>query len=491
VRDLPATLLDAGWQTTVVTPSYGIFHELPDAKCLDTVDVRFRGAMQTVDVFDVPGSEPRVRNIAFEHSFFSPLGPGQVYCGDEPARPFANDANKFAFFGAAAATWIDQLPNQPDAVHLHDWHAAFYLLQRDFVLEYERPRDIRTVFTIHNLSYQGTRPLSGDESSLDAWFPELDYNVSQVRDPSSTDCINPMAFAIRSADKISTVSPTYAREIRQPSDADRGFFGGEGLEVQLENAAKTDRLVGILNGCVYPGKRGRRPAWHRIVELAANQVADWLDSEPGTAEHQLAKTRLAALPDKRPAQLLVSIGRLVRQKMSLFLEELADGRTALEHIAGRLGRNGVFILLGSGEAELEQRVLDVAKRCEQLIFLRGYSEKLADPLYRGGDLFLMPSSFEPCGISQMLAMREAQPCVVHGVGGLRDTVAHDRTGFVFGGNTPGDQATEFVATVEKALALKVDDADRWQKLCIRAASQRFDWAQSARQTVEQLYGFAD
>ena len=474
-----------------MTPSYGIFHELPDAKRLGTIDVRFRGAMQTVDVFDVPGSEPRAGNIAFEHPFFSPLGPGQIYCSDEPARPYANDANKFAFFGAAAATWIDQLPNRPDAVHLHDWHAAFYLLQRDFALEFERLREIRTVFTIHNLSYQGTRPLDGDESSLDAWFPDLDYDVSQLSDPSSTGCINPMALAIRSADKISTVSPTYAREIRQPSDADRGFFGGEGLEAQLENAAKANRLVGILNGCVYPGKRGRRPGWHRIVELAANQLADWLDREPGATEHQLAKARLAALPDKRPAQLLVSIGRLVRQKMSLFLEELADGRTALEHIAGRLGRDGVFILLGSGEAELEQRVLEVAKRCEQLIFLRGYSENLADPLYRGCDLFLMPSSFEPCGISQMLAMREAQPCVVHGVGGLRDTVEHDRTGFVFSGNTPGEQATEFVATVEKALALKVSDADRWRKICMRAASQRFDWAQSARQTVEHLYGFAD
>ncbi len=177
--------------------------------------------------------------------------------------------------------------------------------------------------------------------------------------------------------------------------------------------------------------------------------------------------------------------------MSLFLEELADGRTALEHIAGQLGRNGVFILLGSGEAELEQRVLQVAKHCKQLIFLRGYSESLAGPLYRGGDLFLMPSSFEPCGISQMLAMRSAQPCVVHAVGGLRDTVEHDRTGFVFSGNTPCDQATEFVATVEQALTLKVNDADRWQRIRVRAASQRFDWSQSARQTVEHLYGFAD
>jgi starch synthase len=491
VRDLPAALADNDWQTTVVTPSYGMFHELPGAKRLGSVGVGFRGTTQTVDIFDVPGGESQVRNIAFEHPNFSPLGPGHVYCGDEPERPFANDANKFAFFCATAAAWIDQLPALPDVVHLHDWHAAFYLLQRNFAPEHEQLRNIRSVFTIHNLSYQGTRPLRGDESSLEAWFPDLNYDESLLRDPASSDCINPMALAIRSADRISTVSPTYAREIRQPSDAAHGFVGGEGLEVQLENAANSDRLVGILNGCVYHGKRGRRPAWRRIASLAASQVTTWLDREPGAAVHALAESRLTALPDKRPSPLLVSIGRLVRQKTSLFLEELADGRTALEHIAEQVGHNGVFILLGSGEAELEQRVLEVAKRCEQLIFLRGYSESLAAPLYRGGDLFLMPSSFEPCGISQMLAMRAAQPCVVHAVGGLRDTVEHDKTGFVFCGDTPGVQAAEFVATVEQALALKTNDPNRWRKICVRAAAQRFDWATSARHTVECLYGIAD
>jgi starch synthase len=111
-------------------------------------------------------------------------------------------------------------------------------------------------------------------------------------------------------------------------------------------------------------------------------------------------------------------------------------------------------------------------------------------LYRGGDLFLMPSSFEPCGISQMLAMRSAQPCVVHGVGGLRDTVDDGRTGFVFTGNSTANQAAEFVDAVDRALALKTKDHDRWETLCIRAASRRFDWATSARQTIEQLYGFA-
>ena len=185
--------------------------------------------------------------------------------------------------------------------------------------------------------------------------------------------------------------------------------------------------------------------------------------------------------------MLVTIGRLVRQKVSLFLEALPDGRSALEHIADRIGDDGVLILLGSGEAGFERRVLEIATRCPQVLFLRGYSESLADPLYRAGDLFLMPSSFEPCGISQMLAMRSAQPCVVHGVGGLCDTVTDDKTGFVFDGENPGEQAEEFVAAVDRALRMKTDDNDRWQNLCIRAASERFDWKRSAQQTVEVMY----
>ncbi len=491
VHELPAALADAGWQATVITPSYGMFHELPDAKRLDTVDVAFCGTTHAVGVFDVPGSEQQVCNIAFEHPHFSPLGPGLIYCDDESERPFANDASKFAFFCATAAKWIEQLPALPDVVHLHDWHAAFYFLQRNFAPEHSQLQDVLTVFTIHNLSYQGTRPLRGDDSSLETWFPALNYDAALVRDPSNTDCVNPMALAIRSADKISTVSPTYASEIRRPSDPVRGFVGGEGLETQLENAAKMDRLVGILNGCPYRGESGRRPAWRRVVQLATDQVTAWFERSPGNAAHEIAKSRLAALPAQPPTHLLVSIGRLVPQKMSLFLVELADGRTALEHIAAGLGGDGVFILLGSGDAELERQIVEVAQRCEQLIFLRGYSESVADCLYRGGDLFLMPSSFEPCGISQMLAMRAAQPCVVHGVGGLCDTVEHDKTGFVFAGTTPVEQANNFVAMVDQALNLRVNDNDRWQSICTCAASQRFDWSQSARQTIKQLYGFAD
>ena len=102
-------------------------------------------------------------------------------------------------------------------------------------------------------------------------------------------------------------------------------------------------------------------------------------------------------------------------------------------------------------------------------------------------LYLMPSSFEPCGISQMLAMRAAQPCVVHGVGGLRDTVDDNRSGFVFDGETTTEQAGRFVAETLRALELKSNNHDEWQKICIRAANARFSWSKSARATIEQLY----
>ena len=487
MRDLPAALVSLGWQATVLTPSYGMFHHLPDAESLGAIDVVFRGVITAVEVFDVPAGKSKVRNIAFEHPNFSPLGSGQIYCSDAPERPFATDANKFAFFCATAAEWIDQLAEAPDVVHLHDWHAAAYTVLRAFHPDYQRLRDIRTVFTIHNLAYQGVRPLSRDESALESWFPALHYEPSAIRDPVYTDCFSPMAAAIRLADKVSTVSPTYAQEICEPSNDEFGFVGGEGLEEELAAAKRDGRLVGILNGCFYNGPKGRRPGWQRILNTAAAQVNVWADADPGNPMHALAQDRLASLPKRRPKHVLTSVGRLVGQKAALLFQDLPDGRTALDAILEELGSLGVLILLGSGEHAFEQRMLDVARSHSNVLFLCGYSETLADPLYRAGDLFLMPSSFEPCGISQMLAMRATQPCVVHGVGGLQDTVADNKTGFVFAGDTPQEQATAFVDTVVRALKLKSTHSDTWQRICIRAASARFSWADSARNTIECLY----
>jgi len=471
----------------VLTPSYGKFHTMPDATELASVHVVFRGDTLKVRVFELPAAIPSIRTVLFEHELLAPTTPGRIYHDDGAARPYATDANKFSLFCTAAASWIDALPTAPDAIHLHDWHAAYYLLHREFSSSASRLKQIRTVFTIHNLAYQGQRPLRGDESSLEAWFPDMAYDADALADPQADDCINPMAFAIRRADRIATVSPTYANEIQCPSDPTRGFFGGEGLEQDLVAAAHDGRLSGILNGCDYSASLGRRPGWQRLIIAARDVVTTWLRDDPDVVVHRLAIERLAALPKRRPLHVLTSIGRIVSQKMQLFLQPLADGRCALEHILERLGHRGILLLLGSGEAAYEKQLAQITAEHENFVFLRGYSEELGDLMYHGGDLFLMPSSFEPCGISQMLAMRAGQPCVVHGVGGLSDTVDDDLTGFVFVGKTPEEQAVAFVDTVERALHLRHDHPNRWQKLRKRAAAQRFDWLASAQQTIEQLY----
>ena len=213
VRDLPRALGAAGWDVTVATPSYGALHTLPGAEHVTTLDVQFRGVTEAVDVWQLRDNDSHVRHVVLEHAQFAQYGAGQIYHRDAPSRPFASDANNFAFYCAAAAQWIYASERLPDVVHLHDWHAAFYLLQTHFTERYRHLRDIHTVFTIHNLSYQGIRPFAGDESSLEAWFPGLEYDISQIADPRFDDCLNPMAMAIRLADRVSTVSPTYAGEI--------------------------------------------------------------------------------------------------------------------------------------------------------------------------------------------------------------------------------------------------------------------------------------
>jgi starch synthase len=486
VRDLPAALGNHGWNATVVTPAYGSLHQLPGAEKVSTVGVEFAGATESVDIWQVPGQFANVRNLVLDHPLFAANGPGQIYFSDAPERPYATDANKFAFLCAAVADWLLEAESLPDAIHLHDWHAAFFCLLRDFSPRHEKLRAVRTVFTIHNLSYQGTRPLRDDESSLETWFPNLNYDLESVQDLSARNCINPMAMAIRLADKISTVSPTYAKEICLPSDAATSFVGGEGLESLLVDAANDGRLTGVLNGCYYD----QPPTgldWPALLSAMRTQVTTWLDADPENPTHQLAAKRLLRLTDTRPENLLMSIGRLVSQKATLLAATTNNEHSALEEIAVELGDQGFIIVLGSGEPEYEAAVLEMAKRNENLLFLRGYSESLADPLYEHGDLFLMPSSFEPCGISQMLAMRAGQPCVVHAVGGLKDTVDDEQTGFVFTGHDLQSQASAFVASTARALALRKNQPTVWRSICKRAKQTRFEWSDSAAMTIKALY----
>jgi starch synthase len=291
-----------------------------------------------------------------------------------------------------------------------------------------------------------------------------------------------MRAGIRLCDKVHAVSPTYAREIQDSA--------GEGLQADLREAAGEGRLTGILNGCEYPAVPGRAPSFIRLLQLAEAELERWIGAEP-SAIHQLARHKIAALLQARspkPAPLVTSVGRLTDQKVRLLHTSLPDGRSTLESLLDRLGSDGFLLMLGSGDPALEQFLTDISARHDNFLFLCGFSEALSELIYRSGHLFLMPSSFEPCGISQMLAMRAGQPCLVHAVGGLADTVQDGVTGFCFGGDSEQQQVEQLLQRFDDALQLHARHPKQWRALRQRAAAQRFRWDDVARDYVSQLYG---
>lgn len=489
VRELPLAFAERGLETAVLTPAYGMLASLPGARPLATVKVRFGGVMDSVGLYEVPTDNGDVSHYVLDHPRFEPNGPGLIYCDDAADAPFATDASKFAFFTAAAAAVLREraLPG-PRIIHLHDWPSALFLVLREFDPAYASLKKVRTVFTIHNLALQGIRPLDGNRSSLLVWFPWLEFDAKTVADPRWPDCVNPMAAAIRLADKINTVSPTYAKEILKSNAPERGFNGGEGLEADLKNAHAHGRLVSILNGCAYSLAKSRRPGWVRLLNVMRMETIRWIARERQVrSAHFLAQKQLEQLSSRRPSALLTSVGRLAAQKTQLFREQTAGGVSALEAILAKLDDRALFIMLGSGDPDYESFLTETAATRANFLFLRGYSDELAQLLYRVGDLFLMPSSFEPCGISQMLAMRAGQLCVVHGVGGLKDTVSDGTTGFVFDGKTPRTQARNFVNKVTDALDLRRSSCARWRRMQQAAAAQRFTWEASAAAYEQKLY----
>jgi starch synthase len=492
IRDVPPALVRAGCDVQVVTPAYGLLSGLQGVRKTGSVSVLFRARQQAVDVYEV-GSSPTAGGVVhrlLESPELSRAGRGQIYCDDGPDAPFATDASRFALFCVAVAECIQQGHfGTIDVIHCHDWHATMLLVLRRYHPQYRKLQSIPCVFTIHNLALQGIRPLRGDDSSLAAWFPKLsvDRHVADTRWPN---CINLMRAGIKLADKVHTVSPTYAREIQRPSAvAELGYYGGEGLEKDLQEVDAQGRLLGILNGCDYPQQfapvRMRRP---QLAQLLRRELWQWIGKDSSVASaHYVADQRIGQFRDRNKQILITSVGRVTGQKVRLLQQTLPDGRMVLDALLECLGKQGTYLFLGSGDGELEQFLLAASVRHENFIFLRGYSDTLAEALYGSGHLFLMPSSFEPCGISQMLAMRAGQPCLVHRVGGLNDTVQHEYNGFSFAGDTAEEQAQQLLANFKKALRCKQRNPETWNAVCRAAAESRFRWEDSVGHYLTDLY----
>ena len=489
LRDLPPALVAEGLDVDVVIPSYGFLARLPGLESCGSFVVLFAGEEREVTLFKVPGLHGGSSQYILHHPAFAPSGES-VYCNDPPSRPFATDATKYAFFcSAVTRALVTGFLPVPDILHCHDWHSAFLLIQIRFDPALHSLKSITTVFTIHNLAMQGVRPFFGDQSAFQAWYPALQYDSTEICDAKLTHCINPMRAAIRLADLVHTVSPTYAREILHASDHQRGHYGGEGLERDLLLRSEQGRLCGIINGCEYPkGARIAAPAKKKIVELAQSCLLKWASRSPVLASaHWLAEKRLQQWGVKKSRGFtLTSVGRITEQKARLLMTRI-NGKTALEQLLESLGDAGQFIMLGSGDASMEAFFVKVSGDYSNFIFCNGYSDDLSQMLYRYGDLFLMPSSFEPCGISQMLAMRAGQPCLVSCVGGLKDTVDHHKTGFCFGGADVREQAQNMISEFTTSLNMFQHDNEHFRKIAKCAAEARFTWQDSALSYIEQLY----
>ncbi|MCB1666095.1 MAG: glycogen synthase [Pseudomonadales bacterium] len=498
IRDVPMALARHGHDVSVIMPGYQSLARRNPSSLLGSVQVPFCGVTETVAIFRVEDKAPRrrkaggVTHYVLEHPGFAACGEGSIYCNDHFG-PFATDAHKFALFCVAVCqALVENRFEAVDVLHLHDWHAALVAILRRYMPAYKAMRAVPVVYSIHNLSLQGVRPLSGHSSSLHHWFPELVPDLTLIQDPNHWDCVNLMRAGINLSDRVHAVSPSYAREILIPTDHAHGFIGGEGLEADLNRVHDAGRLIGILNGCDYE----KAPAPHRsraqLLDLIESSLMDWVgDRHYVPAAHFYAQLRLARWRRRRKpvSTTLTSVGRVTGQKARLFMENVSDGHggdcNALERMLQELG-DGTFIMIGSGDEHYEHFFTSAMARHDNFLFLRGFSEELADAIYAAGELFLMPSSFEPCGISQMLAMRAGTPCVVHHVGGLKDTVQDGVNGFAFAGDTPREQAENMLSTVRTACATTAKPAV-WQSLKRNASNVRFTWEEAVSRYVQELY----
>jgi starch synthase len=500
IRDIPVALADQGCKTSIVTPSYGFLHELDGATRVATIHFPFAGHPDQATLYRVrPRTQAAARSVHYviDHPAFMHYNAEreqyEIYSNDPLGRPFATDATKFACFCAAVAAAVqNNLFGRLNILHLHDWHAAFLLLLRKYDPAFAALKNLRTVYTIHNLALQGIRPINGDRSSLESWYPNLNVGneiPGELLDPRWIDCINPMAIGIRLADAVHAVSPSYAEEILEPSYPPQ-FFGGEGLNGDLQRAQAESRLHGILNGCEYPAERPAKTGAKELYSLIKSEAVRWASRRTALsfADYTLFQTleKLQAARSK-PSLIAVSISRVVDQKMLLLKAPGSDGKTGLEKILQGLGPKGLYILLGTGDRETEIFLTRIAATHNNFLFLNSYAAGLSDALYASGDLFLMPSSFEPCGIGQMLAMRNGQPCLVNRTGGLRDTVLPGVNGFGFEGATLHEQIDNMAAALGLALQLRAEDSNGWKKICDAAAEARFLWADSAKLYIEKLY----
>jgi starch synthase len=370
---------------------------------------------------------------------------------------YADDADRFIFYCRAVLEALKHLDWRPDLIHCHDWHTA--IVPNWLKTIYKNDpffADVVTVYTIHNLAYQGIFGYRVLEiAGIDQWgfiyHPEM-ADLNEV--------VDLMGRGIYWADLVSTVSETYAQEILTPEY-------GERLDPLLRD--RRDRLYGILNGIDY---ETTNPATD--LHVATQYDAGSLERR---VENKLALQREANLPEDPDIPLIGMISRLTDSKG---FDILSD---AIDHI---LDLGVQFVLMGTGDQHYHEHFGQMVKQYprQAAIFLT-FNTPLTRRIFAGSDMFLMPSRFEPCGTNQMVAMHYGSVPIVRSTGGLADTVqdynpqTSQGTGFVF---RPYDRWALFAAVVRAVETFK--HCDLWRQIQLRGMHADFSWDRSARKYVD-------
>jgi len=361
------------------------------------------------------------------------------------------NALKFAFFSIACIKMLSHLDWQPDILHANDWHSALIVHQLDHSQTVnDKGKKIRTALAIHNMPFMG----SGSEKILhNFWINPISINTI----PEWAQHL-PLPMGIASADKIVAVSPTYAEELKT------NYFA-YGLENYLIDNA--EKLTGIINGI---DTKQWDPSTDKFIlqNFSLNSI------------HQRNKNKNALIKDlgldtNTECPLLIVISRLEDQKG---IDQILDALTSITSL------NWNAIILGTGHHGYEHafRALEREQPGRIRAFIE-YNATLARKLYSSGDMILMPSLYEPCGLSQMIAMRYGCVPIAHAVGGLKDSIIIEpeikRTGFLFDNPTSSD----FIACIKTALNM-YQNIDGWKMIQMNGMKMNYSWNKSAKKYAD-------
>jgi starch synthase len=453
---LPEVLRQNGMDVRLLMPAYhDVLRSIADPVPVAELDL----AGTPIRLLETRLPETATIIWLLDHPLFAER-PGNPY-HDPWGKPWPDNADRFMLLSrlaAAISTGQTPLDWRPDVLHCNDWHTGPAIALTH--LSEQRPR---TVFTIHSLAHMGLF----DRATFDRLgLPQHFWHDGTLE---FYDQFSFIKGGLVFADYITTVSPTYAREICHAP-------GGMGLEGLLSR--RQDRLVGILNGIDHS-------VWDPATDpcLVQNYGVDSLELKAANKSALLAEL---GLPQWQGSPLVGIVGRLVEQKgLELILPVLED----------ILATPAQLVVLGTGDPRYEENLRAMAaERPEAMALVLAYDETLAHRIEAAADIFLMPSLFEPCGLNQLYSLRYGTLPVVREIGGLADTVvdAHPETleagtatGFVFQRPEP----SELLATVRRAAGLWSDQAT-WRRLQQTAMRQDFSWQQSASRYLE-LYRSTD